>query len=107
MKYEREQLEQISIHSLRNIARDVGVKSPTNLKKDILINEILLIQSGKKQPHTPSKRGRPIKTYVKNIGFENDDEIINSLSIEVEDKIKRKVIKSILKEVERKLNKIL
>jgi 16S rRNA (cytosine1402-N4)-methyltransferase len=34
MKYEKEHLSQIDVHSLRNVARDVGVKAPTLLKKD-------------------------------------------------------------------------
>ena len=41
MKYEKEQLQQTNIYCLRNIAREVGVKSPTSLKKQQLIDEIM------------------------------------------------------------------
>ena len=33
MKYEKEQLEQIHVHDLRGIGRELGVKAPTKLKK--------------------------------------------------------------------------
>ena len=66
MKFNREELDKINIYALRNVAREVGVKSPTSLTKQVLIEEILLIQSGAKQPVVQSKRGRPIKNSIEN-----------------------------------------
>lgn len=64
MKHAREELEDFSFHALRNLAREVGVKAPTALRKSELIEEILLIESGKKEPKKPNNKGRPTKKMV-------------------------------------------
>ena len=64
MQYDRYQLYEMNIHVLRNIAREVGVNAPTSFKKNALINEIVQISSGKKQPCIPSNKGRPPKNRV-------------------------------------------
>ncbi len=99
MKYEREQLNQLNIHSLHFIAREVGVKSPTSLKKQELINEILLIQGEKKQVNAKNKKGRPPKKDIQNL---ND-----CLNYKTNKEIKKELIDSILKEIENKLYKLL
>lgn len=55
-------MRQSSIYELRNIARGVGVLSPTTLKKEELIEKVLKILSGEEKPQMPkNKKGRPPK----------------------------------------------
>lgn len=71
---EREKLEALSIFELRDLARKVGVYSPTVLQKGKLIEEINLILSGQKEPFVPKNRqGRPAKKLS---GYDN---IVNVL----------------------------
>ncbi len=61
--FDRELLQQSSIFELRNIARDIGVYSPTIYKKEELIEKIFQIVNGEVKPHVPkSKQGRPPKS---------------------------------------------
>ncbi len=74
MVYTEQELKGFSIYKLRQIAHQVGVKSPTTKKSEELVNHILAIQSGEEEPYFPTKKlGRPLKenTYFeeKNIGF--------------------------------------
>lgn len=56
-------LRQASIFELRNIARDMGVLSPTVYKKEDLIAKVLKIQKGEEKPQMPkSRQGRPPKS---------------------------------------------
>ena len=108
MQYDVFQLYEMDIHALRNIAREVGVKSPTTLTKKALIDEILQIESGNKQPCIPTKKGRPPKSNGANQKLENEkivdavDE--NTISLE---QYKQKVIACIVKEIEKKLINLL
>lgn len=59
-----QQLNELSIFSLRELARRTGVNSPTSKKKQQLIDEIVAINNGVKKPHIPkTKQGRPPKTF--------------------------------------------
>ena len=58
-------LESIGIFELREIAREIGVYSPTTLKRNILIDKILDIYEGRTKPITKTNRGRPVKTSGK------------------------------------------
>lgn len=58
----RVRLHKKSIHEVRLIARAVGVHSPTDGKKDYIIEEIMAIASCKKQPSPRSARGAPPKS---------------------------------------------
>lgn len=58
MNYVKEELEKLSIHHLREIAREMGVKSPSSQIKKNLVEEILDVSNGAKQPHF-TKNGRP------------------------------------------------
>ena len=61
-------LSGLSIHALRVLGRDLGVRQPTSLKKEDLICEIMLIHNGEKAPYVPSnKKGRPPKANEKTI----------------------------------------
>lgn len=76
IKFTKEKLEQINLYVLREIGREIGVKTPTSLKKDKLINDIIAIQEKKLEPIVPSKIGAPPKKmdlseyYVKEIKSE-------------------------------------
>ncbi len=60
----REELNELSIFALREFARRAGVYAPTSKKKNELINEIIEISEGKKQPYiAKTKQGRPPKNY--------------------------------------------
>lgn len=60
----QEQLNELSIFSLRELARRTGVSSPTSKKKQQLIEDIIAINNGIKKPHIPkTKQGRPPKTF--------------------------------------------
>ncbi len=48
----------VNIHYLRTYAREIGVKSPSSCKKDLLIKKIKQVESGKVTPYF-SKKGRP------------------------------------------------
>lgn len=54
----REELSLMSIHELRVLGRNLGVKNTTSKKKSILIDKILDISSGKELPCF-SQLGRP------------------------------------------------
>ena len=64
MEYVDKQLNELSIFSLRELARRTGVSSPTSKKKQELIDDIIAINNGVKKPHIPkTKQGRPPKTF--------------------------------------------
>lgn len=123
MVYSKDALYATGIHSLRNIARKLGVKKPTQLKKKQLIEEMLKIQKGLKKPAEPSGRGRPLKTPVEERDKEieefliktavNDENTENTFEEElldektIEKRAKQELIKKILKKVERELNKLI
>ena len=107
MKYERKQLYEINIHDLRILARKIGVKAPTKLKKKELIDEILKIESGKKQPCAPSNRGRPLKKCVENRAIEKEEPLVESNPMDAIKEIKKEFINSLLKQIEKKLNELL
>ena len=106
MAYEREQLYESNIHSLRTIAREIGVHAPTRLNKKALIDEILQIENGTKQPCMPNKRGRPLKNNLENRNAEKAQTTISKL-MDAKEIIKKEFISSILREIEKQLNKLL
>ena len=55
-------MRKATIFELRDIARELGVPSPTIYKKEDLIEKVLKIVRGEEQPSTPkSRQGRPPK----------------------------------------------
>jgi len=55
-------LQRSDIHTLRNLARSIGVSQPTSKKKDALIADIMAIVTGKEEPEFKNaNRGRPAK----------------------------------------------
>ncbi|MBO7344526.1 MAG: hypothetical protein J6U92_01110 [Clostridia bacterium] len=105
MDYTAEQLNQISIHSLRNIGREIGVKAPCSLTKNILIAEIIAIKSGKKEPCATTKKGRPPKKHIKEkILTKKQNQVKKTNSSK---KTKKQIIETILKEIKSTLNNLL
>ncbi len=62
--FSRKKLEEQSLAVLREVGREIGVKSPTSMSKHQLINDIIAIQSGELQPVEQSKVGAPTKSKV-------------------------------------------
>lgn len=52
------------IYELRDYARKVGVKSPTSKTKEVLINEINAILSGKEKPYKTVKGRKPLVSFA-------------------------------------------
>ena len=77
-KLNREELEEEHLTVIRELGRQAGVKSPSSMKKEEIIEEIILIQEGKKRPvfFQDKKKGAPTKIKVdisKFITKETDD----------------------------------
>lgn len=52
----------LCIYELRKLAREIGVKSPTSLKRAELIEKINAIETGKELPFIKkTNKGRPVK----------------------------------------------
>ena len=79
--YSKEALQNLGIYELRNVARQVGVYSPTKYKKEILIDKILAIIQGEEQPYVKkTNQGRPAKQIA------GIDEIMNIFVPKIEKK---------------------
>lgn len=63
-KFTREELEGMSLTVLRVIGREIGVKSPSSLNKERLIDDIMAIQAGTLRPVAPSSVGAPPKSKI-------------------------------------------
>ena len=101
MQYDIKKLKALDVYSLRIVAREIGVKAPTKLDKQELLDEIVLIKSGMKAPVSPTKRGRPLKSKIYPCAEEPESKTTDK------EVIKQALIASILKEIEKKLNEIL
>ena len=76
-----QQLNELSIFALRELARRTGVNSPTSKKKQQLIDDIIAINNGVKKPHIPkTKQGRPPKSFGYANIFTNKNQIAPTFS---------------------------
>jgi transcription termination factor Rho len=64
-KFSREVLMEMNLLELRDLARELGVPSPTVLKKNELVEKTLAVINGDVEPAKKSKRGRPPKPISK------------------------------------------
>lgn len=65
--FSKESLYEVSIHDLRRLGNSVGVKAPSMLNKDQLIDSIYSIVTGECLPYIQKdKRGRPTKPAIDN-----------------------------------------
>ena len=99
------ELEYTSIHTLRTIAREMGVKAPTSLRKHELIGAIIRIDKGIDKP-CRSNKGRPnIDTeinYEKKIPYnlsKKEEEIIKKFNILLDIKTELKKLKQLITEL--------
>lgn len=60
-KLTAEELYNAHFSVIRELGRQIGVKSPTSKTKDELIADILAIQNGKKEPENRKNNGAPLK----------------------------------------------
>ena len=66
VNFTEQDLQKLNIHELRRLAREIGLASPTVLKKEEIITKILGIVFGTEQkPQTKSLSGRPAKEMTK------------------------------------------
>jgi len=66
--FSKTELFSVNIHELRKLGQIVGVKSPSSLKKEELVDKIYEIVTGVKEPNIKKdKRGRPSKNIDFNI----------------------------------------
>ena len=63
-KFTRNELETLNISILREIGREIGVKSPTSKKKEVLIEEVMAIQNGTLAPDNFNNKGAPPKSKI-------------------------------------------
>lgn len=71
-------LNELNIFALRDLARRTGVSSPTSKKKEVLIKEIVEIVSGDKEPlGNKPKQGRPPKVF----GYDFANVFTNNLTL--------------------------
>ncbi len=77
-KLTEEILDPLHLSVLRSLGRYVGVKSPTDKKKEDLISEILAIQNGDVKPTEKNNKGAPTKLSVDISMFfeETEEEVI-------------------------------
>ena len=65
IEHSKESLENLRIHELRDLARKVGVKAPTLLKKEDIIEQTMAIISGDQKPYVKkNNKGRPAKNSL-------------------------------------------
>ena len=90
INFTKEKLEAQHLSTLREIGRQMGVKSPASKNKDQLIKNILGLQNKEIQPVFPSKRGAPTKMEVDLTKFyapeENEFESVPVNKIQFKDK---------------------
>lgn len=83
-KISKESLSNLGIYELRELARQVGVKSPTTKLRSELCDTILKIKSGEIQPNCVNlKKGRPPKSIKKSITIENENATYNVSNFEI------------------------
>ncbi len=82
-------LNELNIFALRDLARRTGVNSPTSKKKEQLIQEIIEIVKGDKKPEvSKTKQGRPPKTF----GYDFANVFTNDLKYENSDNLSRQIL---------------
>lgn len=65
IEHSKESLENLRIHELRDLARKVGVKAPTLLKKEDIVQQVMAIISGDQKPYVKkNNKGRPAKNSL-------------------------------------------
>ena len=86
-------LESKTIHDVRNLARELGVRSPSTLNKDEVIKRINQINNGEREPYFSNKGRKPrSKLIINNITKKELSEFeVNKIN-ELIDKLKTDII---------------
>ena len=84
MSFTRESLDEMNIHQLREFGRRMGLSSPSSLKREDLVKQILDVQSGAVKPAPRSNRGRPPKTFD-DVTLLTADPILSDVAPSIED----------------------
>ena len=63
-KFKKDELDVMHLQVLRELGRQIGVKSPTAINKEDLVEKIMGIQNGTIEPLSASKRGAPPKIEI-------------------------------------------
>ena len=74
VKLSREEWEKVSLSVLRAIGRAIGVKSPTTMPKEPLIDNIMGIEEGRRKPEVATNKGAPTKSGIDISAFIIEDE---------------------------------
>ena len=74
VKLSREEWEKVSLSVLRAIGRAIGVKSPTTMPKEPLIDNIMGIEEGRIKPEVATNKGAPTKSGIDISAFIIEDE---------------------------------
>ncbi len=83
-KISKETLSNLGIYELRELARQVGVKSPTTKLRSELCDTILKIKSGEIQPNVANlRKGRPPKSLGKSLTVQNENDAYNISAFKV------------------------
>ena len=82
-KFNEQLFKDVHLSVIRELGRQVGVKSPTSKKKEQLVKELIAIQNGTLAPVEPSKRGAPPKIKIDITSFlkENYEENVEYSNI--------------------------
>ena len=106
MEYERKDLQSLPLCDLRKIGYAIKVKSSTTLKKEELINQILLVASGAIPPHITNKGRRQLNPL--DVEVEKDITIKSDITYSVEQQLEKILeITKLFKEFEANLLKLL
>ena len=106
MDITRKELNEYSLATLRLLGAKIGVQSPTTLKKEMLISEILLLKDNHIEPFF-SKVGRPIKpSLALPDELENLCAVINKAQESAKDE-KLQELKKELKDIAWRLNALI
>ena len=92
-----ELLKKMGIYELRELARQVGVESPTTKKRAELCEQILKICSGEIQPsHAAVNKGRPPKSISRVLGLVEDIFPKELLTLKADNKPKEPMLSNFL-----------
>ncbi len=84
IKFTEETLKSQSLSVIREIGREIGVKSPTSKSVPELVNAIIKIQNGEITPVNPSTRGAPSKPVDVSMFYADYDKVTNVFELKDE-----------------------
>ena len=101
MVYEKTVLQSTSLLCLREIGKKIGVRAPTSLKKDVLIENIIDIQEHRVAPYFSNFGRKRLLTNTKDLNIEEFYKI--SLTKKEVDKLFEEVVDQFLAKLKVKI----